>query len=226
MGSIAIPPVNEWNIRSAQNVGCWTCEHFQRYDDSSTPTDCAGECRKDSPMGANGYTVETISPTDWSVDGFFPAIPNANVCWCSGYQRSLEANIPPSPGDDYSDCANTDPTTWTKPDNVRNASMASKKPTAESCWACAHFQRRYLDPTSPPAGDGCGGYCMHMHQTPYRRELGYLPPAAPQQIQPNNFFLSPRIAYAPMTWCSRWERTDLTVPPVPDDGYGPCEGAG
>ena len=148
MGSIAIPPVSQWNIRAAENVSCWACEHFQRYDSGANPTDCAGECRKDSPWGANGYTVELITPVDWAFDGFFPCVPNGNVSWCNGFQRSLETDIPPSPGDESSDCSHTDPTTWTRPDNVRDANMFTKKPVTETSRQAGNLRHGGRYPTT------------------------------------------------------------------------------
>lgn len=221
MGAIAIPPVADWSIKGDRNIGCWLCQHFQRYDDSETPADCAGECRKESPL-ANNHTLELVSPTDWPTDGYFTYIPNGNVGWCNGFQASLEEDIPPSPGASYQDCANTDPTAWTRPDDVRNSNMFNKKAIEDSCWYCDHFQRRYVDPGSVTADVGCGGYCQHRPQYDYSAADGGLPPGPPQDIFLRIFPLFSRIPYAPLTWCSRWERATQEVPPVPTVGDTPC----
>ncbi len=222
MAAIAIPPVSEWSIKGDRNISCWLCDHFQRYDNVPSPPDCEGECRKESPQGKDGHTLDLTSPTDWPVDGFFPLIPNANVAWCNGFQRSLEENIPPSPGDTYQDCSHQDPTTWRRPDQERSSSMFTKKPVTESCWYCDHFQRRYVDPGSVNPAQGCGGFCQHRTQSPYTNEQGFIPPAPPQAFDQAKMRLFPRIPFAPLTWCSRFRRATQAVPDVPATGSIIC----
>jgi len=222
MAAIAIPPVSEWNVKGDKNISCWLCQHFQRYDSREEPSGCQGECRKDSPHGQDGHMNELVTPSDGPVDGYFPYIPNGNVNWCNGFQPSLEENIPPSPGDSYDDCAYTDPVLWPRPDDERSSSMFIKWEMTESCWYCVHFQRRYEDPSSVTAESGCGGYCKHNPDAPYSYQEYGLPPGPPQPIIEARFRLSPRIGYAPLTWCSRWERATQAVPPVPTVGETPC----
>lgn len=223
MASIAIPPVAEWNIKADRNISCWLCQHFQRYDGRGEPSDCGGECRKESPRGADGHQLELESPTDWPMDGYFHVVPNANVAWCNGFQASLEAGIPASPGAAYDDCSATDPTQWTRPDDIRSPAMFIKKAVEDSCWYCDHFQRRFEDSSGQSADSACGGYCGHKPQDPYQLQDGFLPPGPPTQMHTRTFNLLPRIGFAPMTWCSRWERATQAVPDVPESNGVDCQ---
>lgn len=214
MAAIIMPPAASFNVKSDQNIGCWLCEHFQRYEGGEAPIDCAGECRKESPWAGN-FTKELESPTDWPRDGYFTYIPFGNVAWCNGFQNSLEQNIPPSPGDASGDCLNTDPITWTVPQNVRNDRMFNKKITEDSCWFCDNFQRLYVDPSGQQAAEACKGYCQHRPQPDYHTEEGFIPDGMPSPFITEVFPLFTKITFSALTWCSKWERATHEVPPVP-----------
>lgn len=214
MAAIQMPPASLWNVKADQNVDCWDCEHFQRYDGSEQPDDCAGECRKESPQ-AGSYTKELVSPTDWPVDGYFTYIPYGNTAWCAGFQRSLEQDIPPSPHEFSTQCPNTDPVTWTTPDSVRGDDMFNKKATEDTCWFCDHFQRQWEFPEREVAAEGCNGYCQHRPQPDYLTEEGFLPPGPPQAFILQSFPLFTKVQFSALTWCSRWERATHDVPAVP-----------
>lgn len=222
MAAINMPPAASFNIKADRNIGCWLCENFQRYDGGANPADCAGECRKESPWAGN-HTKELMSPADWPRDGYFTYVPFGNVSWCNGFQASLEENIPASPGDDSADCPNTDPTTWTTPDSERNSAMFNKKATEDTCWFCDHFQRQWLDPGQQQPATACHGYCQHRPQPDYNTEDGFLPDGIPTPFILQVFPLFTKITYAPLTWCSRWERATQPVPDVPTAGGTICQ---
>lgn len=198
-----------WNVQEGRNISCWLCEHFQRYDETESPLLCEGDCRKDAPrLWREAY--ETVTPQPYDAVSYYTFIPHGNVQWCNGFQRSLEENIPPSPGSLTADCQNRDRNEWLLPNEFLASPSPpwSKKPILDSCWYCAHFQRWYVDPSQEIPSLSCQGTCMIQPPESYYRETG--PPYAAGNLE--NTFVPPLIWYGPYNWCNRWERTTLTVP--------------
>lgn len=220
-----MPSYAQWNTKAGQNVSCWLCEHFQRYDFQEQPESCEGECRKNPPQEARDV---------WNLSGGLPGDPQAivfgyctyiffgNTAWCNGFQVSLEDNIPPSPGALSSDCLHTgyDEAIWPHVYNNTGPAPYSKKPIADSCWYCNHFQRRYTTPTDFIGQ--CAGYCHIKPPERFYNEEN-LPPQPPGETVHN--FVYPLIPTAAFMWCSRWERHPDAdqIPDPPDAGTGPCD---
>lgn len=198
-----------WNQRLDDNMSCWTCEHFQRYDEDGSKNWCEGECRKEAPL--NSYL--TFHNPNWYLsDTFFPYVPWGNISWCSGYQVSLEENIP-EPPPEKADCENQNRDDWILPPEINTGNekpIPNKKPTVESCWYCIHFQRQAENPTNDPAD--CKGYCrIQPPETYYRVDPDWL--AGKLNIDPTWTL----IINSPIIWCSRWKRNpnadELPAPP-------------
>lgn len=220
MAAIAMPPAADFNVKADKNVGCWTCEHFQHYGETSQNGQvqmCEGECRKQPPK-AGAFRKDLEKPSDWPIDGYFTYIPFGNIAWCNGYQRALDTSqIPTSPGAHQSDCPHQDPLTWVPPDINRGPSQPNKKPIEETCWFCDHFQRlTETVPANPQANaaEYCHGYCQNAPQPDYTYQEGAV---EDKDLAWQTFPLFTKIEYGPVTWCSRWERATHEVPPVPAD---------
>lgn len=216
MGSV-VNSWSTWSRRLADNVSCWFCEHFQRFDATATPTNCEGECKKEAPRKA----MLTVHPTKdiWVNDSFWTFIPYGNVGWCSGFQRSLEDNIPPPPGTNINECATLDPEAWINPREVHIGNLApgpSKKSMLDSCWYCSHFQRQSEEIGS---NDDCHGYCQIAPPEDFTVDY------PDYETAPRDLLMTmkwPYIMWAPWNWCSRWERNRQTVEPPPDFGGFVC----
>lgn len=226
MAAIVMPPAADFNTKADKNIGCWLCQHFQRYDGRATPLDCEGECRMEPPR-AGAFRKDLIKPSDWPIDGYWTYIPFGNVAWCNKFKRSLEENIPASPGDNSSDCPDTDPITWLIPEDQRTQDMFSKRSTQDSCWTCEAFQRLHkLDGQGPQitGAEACKGYCQFNPQPDYNFQDGMV---EDKDFTWQTFPLFTKVPYAPLTWCSRWERSTFEVPPVPvGPGQIVCEDSG
>ena len=149
-----------WNQREDENIACWTCEHFQRYDADGSENWCEGECRKAAPEN-QFFDYNSINVNWFLSDTYFPYVPWGNISWCSGYQVSREANLPaPPPGKD--DCANQTRDEWVQPPEINaggvQAPIPNKKGVENSCWYCVHFQRQGEVPSTTDP-DYCKGYC-------------------------------------------------------------------
>jgi hypothetical protein len=204
-----------WNVKAADNIACWTCEHFQRYDDSDTPTDCEGECRKNSPqwMAADKlYSCDPPPEEEKLQEGYFTFIPFGNTSWCNGYQRSLEDNIPPAPATKW-DCPHQETKDFTTPFQVRDVpGPFNKKDVLDSCWYCTHFQR--FNEEESMENWACHGYCQIKPPQAWTLEFPFW--AGPNECM-GTFFIFPWVRFAPRVWCSRWERNpradELPAPP-------------
>ena len=211
--------MNGWavfNVKEANNIVCWTCEHFQRYDDSENPILCEGECRLNPPQFmAADVSHRCDPPEQYARESYFAYTPYGNTSWCNRYKRSHEENIPPSPGG-YWDCPHQSVTTYVNPYDIRvPPGPFNKKTVEESCWYCTHFQRFHEAETME--NWACHGYCHIQPMQAWTREV-------PTWISPpgclNNFYNYPWVRFAPRVWCSRWERNpkanELPAPPEQD----------
>lgn len=205
------------NKKASENVVCWTCEHFQRYDDTPGTTNCQGECRKGPPAVTEASVKNFTTTITGEVEAFFPFLPFANTTWCSGYQRSLEASIP-SVVQGRSNCAAQDWDDFHTPFDQYSTDppFARKKDILESCWYCEHFQNE-IDPPS----DFCYGYCMLRPPWDYDNE-NYDFGAGVSRV--GIAHTPPLIRYAAWIWCSKWERARAAVSAPPQSGGVPCKG--
>jgi len=207
-----------WNKKEDENVSCWYCEHFQRYRISGNGYEflCEGECRKNPPNTfRNNYDSTGAQLNE---DERYPFwMQYGIVQWCSGFQRSLEENIPAPPN--YGDC-NSPPVvdSVTPPQYQGSLLMAkpwSKKPVEESCWHCEHFQR-FNENLSTPQVYPCRGWCRISPQDSY---VDRIPGMGPSENWQSAFV---QITWSTSMWCNRWERSRSPVPAEPDYGQGPC----
>jgi len=204
-----------FNVKAGFNVSCWTCEHFQRYDDSPAPALCEGECRKDMPQFMAADTLYSCDPPpsiERLRESFFTFIPFGVSSWCSGYQRSLEPSIPPPPGGHW-DCPHQETRDFVNPYLARAVpGPFSKRPVEESCWYCTHFQR--FNEAETMENWACHGYCQIKPPQAYTTEVPQWGSPVERYCQ---FFIFPWVRFAPRVWCSRWERNpkanDLPAPP-------------
>lgn len=204
-----------WNQRKDENLSCWMCEHFQRYDLDGSQSWCEGECRKSAP---NNQSLRFHNPNWFLADTFFPYIPWGNISWCSGFQASLEEDIPAPPAE-KDDCANQTRDDWVLPPEINTGNkkpIPNKKTTEESCWYCVHFQRQGEIPSATDP-DYCKGYCrIEPPDTYYRVDPDWL--AGKRNIDPSWVL----IINSPLIWCSRWTRTTQVVPPPPEQDDELC----
>lgn len=163
-------------VNSKDNQRCWNCDHFQRYDPSSTPTYSWGECRK-NPIGDWRFNI------DW-FDLSTPFISAGDSFWCSEWQFSRLV-VPPNPGPGS-------PPDW--PDvfwewfdwwNVRD-------PLNQSCYNCNHYQR--VDPEDP---EDLVGECR---KNPLKPVISSLISGSSDFIA-----ASKNRMYGPEYWCGCWE---------------------
>jgi hypothetical protein len=217
---------NTWNKRDSERVSCWLCQHFQRYDEGEDPVLCEGECRKEGPRLSEQY-IKGQPGIEYAKHAYFGFVPYGNIQWCSGFQRSLEANIPPAPGNvkpALADCENLTPTTWITPPDFRQPGWTlpfNKKPMNASCWFCQHFSREVEDlDGQDPISVKCSGICDL--QPPRTWTWANFPYTAPDNEE--SFPNMPFIQAAPAMWCSRWERSRIAVADVPLGWQNlPCE---
>lgn len=217
---MSIGTIPDFNKKQARNISCWLCEHFQRYDSDPAPVNCEGDCRKYPPnMYNQNYAPGTVPDDEWDGLSFWFYIPFGNIQWCNGFQASLEANIPPAPGNPApvgGDCAHQSFTDLILPQVQLNGGTPpfSKKPILDSCWYCDHFQRFQETPTPGPFP--CIGRC----QIEPRESYVYTNPMPYVDSDLNTAYEFPQIRHGGNNWCNRWERTTLTVPDPP--GNPPC----
>jgi hypothetical protein len=215
-----IPPT--WTKNAAKNISCWLCEHFQRYQFEAPPNElmCEGECRKHPPRNQKAlYLDDGALIGDETPYPFWVQI--SQFAWCSGFQRTLEKNLPDPPS--YPDDCHLGPLILdaiTPPVYQRQDTPNkpySKRPVSESCWACKHFQRLHEDLESP-IGTACLGYCQIEPQDSYVDQQNTGPAPGAEEYQTG----FARIWWSTSMWCSRWERSLLPIPDEPDYGQGPC----
>lgn len=205
-----------FNARASENMGCWLCEHFQRYDGGANPVLCEGECRKTAPRLSADVLTREMPVVESDQEGYFTFIPFGNTAWCSGFQTSLEENIPPSPGDTMGDCPNQELDDFTDPKDVRvPPGPFNKKSVENSCWFCIHFQRMEENPNDNAAG--CTGLCCI--QPP---ETWVKWDTQPGMFQEEYWHFG-LIEYGPRVWCSRWKRVTHEVPDPPEFGGVLCQ---
>ena len=204
-----------WNERASENMSCWICQHFQRYDADGSKNWCEGECRQRPPENS----LLTYHNPNWYLsDTFFPFMAWSNVAWCSGFQRSLEHNIPAPPATKF-DCANQLRINWVLPPTINTGSLApipNKKPLEETCWFCLHFQRQGETPSTTDP-EYCRGYCcIQPPKTYFRQDPDWV--SGKLNVDPT----WPIIENGPIIWCSKFTRTTRTVPPPPSQGGVLC----
>jgi hypothetical protein len=215
--------IPDW--RNESTVSCWQCEHFQRYDPSSAPKECWGECRKNNPAfygSKDGFSFQSapdpvINMPPFLVIGFAPYIPFANQAWCSGFQRATIA--PPAAPANIGACAPQYPPINPPVFNLAFAPLPwTIKPIQASCWYCQHFQRWYeSQPPGPPYQyDQCAGYCCH---EPPGKFLQNSESAYPNEV-PNEDWHFPFILFGALYWCSKWEKTAQIRPDPYTDNLG------
>ncbi len=214
MGNWATFNVNQGDI------SCWTCHHFQRYDDGSYyPSLCEGECRLQPPEYNAADIVHLCAPPgpyEYFRESYFTFIPFGNSSWCSRYKRSLEVNIPAPPASHW-DCPHQATEDFTTPYDIRPVPGPFNKKTVEqSCWYCVHFQR--FNEAETMENWACHGYCQIKPPQAYTRETpNWLVPSGCLQ----NFFIFPYVRFAPRVWCSRWARNpDADQLPAPPEQNG------
>jgi len=204
-----------WNKLDDENISCWACEHFQRYYVQGENL-CEGECRKYPPYTSRALYAQG-SGAAIGDDVRFPFWLQYGVTqWCSGFQRSLEANIPAPP--DVGNCNGPPILAAITPPQYQDINLAakpfSKKPVEESCWYCQHFQRKIED-LENPYQTPCRGWCRIQPQDSY---VDRFLTTTPEDWQ-SGFVV---IIWSTSMWCNRWERSRLPVPAEPDYGQGPC----
>jgi hypothetical protein len=203
-------------------VCCWTCEHFQNiqpFESQDPQRYCNGECRKNPPAGQSEQDVMqgSIPGGNVVVNAFFTFIPWANMVWCSGWQKTT-IPLPPIVQGAQS-CADFDQSQWYRPPDNQGPYAPRKKPIQDSCWYCEHFQT--LKPHIPgeygQQNWQCEGFCYLSAAPGYTSKFAGLPSARIDED-----FTFPRIAYAAIKWCSKFERSILPVPDPPETNGTPC----
>jgi hypothetical protein len=159
----------------------------------------------------NNFTTASAG----EVDAFFAFIPFGNTSWCSGFQRSLEENIP-SVVSGKSNCDKQSWADWNTPWDIDQAGapMEIKKPIEETCWYCEHYQ--VVDDAINPT---CNGSCMIGPPDGYLNE-NYDTGGGINRIGFSRLF--PRVNYAAWKWCSKWERSRTPVDDPPEQNNIPC----
>lgn len=206
-----------WNKNEDENQVCWLCEHFQRRDNTEATQNCQGECRKE-PMEWSAEVRNFTKDSGGEITAAFAFVPFGNTTWCSGFQRSLEDNIP-AVVEGKANCADQLFDDWETPwDNMTSpAPRLNKKTIEETCWYCEHFQRADEVVSS---GQSCLGFCninppRNFMQENYQTDVGI-----------NNIgfdFLNPMFQNGGWLWCSKWERSRSDVPDPPEFGGVPCK---
>jgi len=210
-----------WNVKESQNIRCWNCDHFQRYDSSESPHSCLGECRLKAPF--SNFTGDFDSSGKLKVS--WPLIISGPVYWCGQWERSTEKPLPSLPTPLRED-RQTNPTEWDWceyglefPDDGELWEPWNRKLKDNvMCWNCDHFQRE--DASEEP--ETCKGWCRKNPPGPWiSSEI------TPKQPEQSNCGL--RWAYGtafqllgPLYWCSEWERATHNVPPYPERNGKPC----
>lgn len=172
-------------INSKENQECWNCDHFQLYDDSSTPTKPWGECRW-TPV--KGYLYNN----DW-FDRYIPFVYDARTFWCSKWKKT-NLTPPPKP------TGSIPQLNW--PDVFWNWVIWSKVPENKTCWHCNHFQRDDEVPTDS------WGQCRKNPPLPVLDEYIGLSPTG------DTIYGEPIPYYGLICWCSCWEETETPNPEI------------
>lgn len=207
-----------WSKKAVRD-SCWYCEHFQRYNIWSNDQYvllCEGECRKYPPHTQRNLLEQDTGLLLDDTDRYPFWFTKGQIHWCSGFQRSLEENIPDPP--DLPSCSAlpvvdaiipyryhfpaNDPMPW------------SKRPARQSCWYCEHWQRLH-ETQSPSNSLQCAGWCRIQPQDGFRHHSLQ----AGGQEDVTNFVW---ITWGASMWCSRWERSTTPVEDPPDWGDGTC----
>jgi len=195
---------------TVKNFSCWTCDHFQRFEQSPPFTICQGQCRFAPPrlyaVLSDEWNEPEPVPEHWiGFAPWFPSVCDAPRSWCSQWERTQEKNLPDPPS--RSICEPAEPghiiidwqwTAWTK-----------KADLNVHCWNCDHFQK---DPY------GIGGSSGECRKNPL--EAGGTAWWVPGYFNGN--VLQDMTTYfawfwldANKYWCSQWERARHVVSPVP-----------
>jgi len=150
---------------------------------------------------------------------YFTFIFWGNVAWCSGFQASLEENIPASPGSLANNCANSiyDGAILPRDFQAQNTPPWSKRPEQESCWYCNHWQPKYPD-QSIQQNDPCAGFCQKDPQWSSSWQTDRFPSITVEE----QFPVWTYIQYGPRNWCGKWERNPGEVADPPNFGQGLC----
>ena len=178
----------DWNVK--ENQSCWSCNHWQRYDESPTPNRAEGECRKmPQKMQVQG-TASFFAE-------FYTFIDNGKIFWCSEWKKSV-LEVPPPP---ETPLPIVWPDVWEewKPWNV-------KTPINQSCWSCNHWQREVVDPG--PGDDK--GECRKF-TAPQVLMFSLAIPLF--DIDEGRKILT----IGPLQWCGCWEKNEGEVPPIPEN---------
>lgn len=200
-----------FNSKAAENVSCWFCEHFQRYDAGPEPSGCIGECRlKAFISGSSGATTgnggESVQETP-----FFPVISQGVQFWCSSFQRTREKNLPPAPAQDEEnevcleeavipdDVQEFRSSPWSKKLLIGYVSEPIK---GSSCQNCDHYQGERE--TGSDRGE-CRKY-------PLAR---YVEGVFPVDVSYYKIGKNVRIGTAHCWWCSEWTRSRLPLVELP-----------
>lgn len=197
--------------KNAENVCCWKCQHFQRYDSQAGTEQqtgsCAGECRYQAPVPAVSSVQTTNGQNTAYKNGQFPVIQDGGREWCGNFARSLEKNLPPVPPQDSNgNCIyqpkwpddwvtfNTSP--WSK--MLKAGYTATPGHGSVCCFNCDHFAHQ----TNIYKGEVTrAGNCKR--NTP---RIGY----SGNDYDGNSIFeagVFPYVRDAVCEWCSEYERT-------------------
>lgn len=206
-----------WNKNEDDNQVCRLCEHFQRRENEDE-RNCQGECRKE-PLEWSASVKNLTKDSEGEVDAAFAFVPFGNTTWCSGFQISLEADIP-AMVEGREACAEQGWDSWLTPwDNmISPAPRLNKKTMLETCWYCEHFQTQVED---NPSGSPCVGFCFIDPPRNYVNE-NYHTGEGINQIGFD--YINPRIQNGAYMWCSKWERSRDVVPDPPEFAGVPCQG--
>jgi len=192
------------NSKADKHVNCWLCDHFQRYDRSSSPQSCVGECRYNAP---DGIISGNFGGAGISEFRFFPVIEDSPNVWCAKFERTREKNLPPVPPQTdihgTQSCENSAvlPDEWETfffaPWNKKILPGYVDEPkNGISCLKCDNFQIE-----NPDRGDS--GYCR------------FHPPGSYRFGDALANFTDIQSSWAPFSsshcyWCSQWQRHTYT----------------
>lgn len=212
-------PYPYWNKNEAANVVCWLCEHFQRRDSTPGTQNCQGECRKE-PIDFGGLLRNDTQDSNGDLNGAFAFVPFGNTTWCSGFQMSLEDNIPDVVSG-RNNCSDQSVSDWLSPrDNMtNNAPRENKRPMDETCWYCEHFQR---SPEVQGSGTPCTGFCQINPPKPFLHENSDWTGGGNNRME--YWYSEQYMQNAAWFWCSKWKRSRLEVPDPPEFGGVVCAG--
>ena len=185
-----------YNPKRDQNVYCWLCDHFQRFDPEREPENCYGECRLRPPKSLQ------VQEPGLYLQEMWPVILDPKTTWCGSFERTLEANLPAPPEECWIfPCGpfefEWDP--WNK-----------KEPENVMCWTCDHFARLWEHPEEESFGR-CDGFCRHEPPSPYAEYRYNTSPEVDGTLLGIQWPVSGKLH-----WCAKWERATHVVPPLPE----------